>query len=107
MTSRQSAEENRRLEQEIHAIYEAEVYFEKLAKEEKKEMVRRHFTGTKEQRRKDIQTLIMSLEYAIIKELAQTKTLKQQLSGMKRRLSVAIRSHMHVGIWERFMSLRM
>ncbi len=37
MTSRQSAEENRRLEQEIHAIYEAEVYFEKLAKEEKKE----------------------------------------------------------------------
>ena len=37
MTSRQSREENRRLEEEIHAINEAEIYFEKLAQEEKKE----------------------------------------------------------------------
>ncbi len=37
MTSRQSEEENKRIEQEIHAIQEAEAYFKKLSEEEKKE----------------------------------------------------------------------
>ncbi len=36
MTSRQSEEENEKLEKEIRAINEAEVYFEKIASEEKK-----------------------------------------------------------------------